>query len=119
MSFTIITAKQYHLYEIPRGDDWHIYIPVYSDETNTFDLSSWQGHAQVRKKVDGSLIADFDTYDGTMEFGDGYIYLNRDKDLTNIKPSTYVWDCEFLDPLGYRRTLILESDFEIIGDVTL
>ena len=119
MAWTYITEKTYPLYNIVAGDDWKILVPVVqSDRSTEFDFTGWQAHAQVRKKIDGSIIADFDSYDATIEFDGGNIYLIRDKDDTAIKSNQYVWDCEFLDPWGFRRTLIIESIFQVIGDVT-
>lgn len=119
MAFEYITAKPYPLYNIVQGDDWRILVPVVqSDRETEFDFTGWQAHAQVRKKIDGSLVADFETYDGTIEFDGGNMFLIRDKDLTNIESGEYVWDCQFHDPWGNRRTLITKSIFEIIGDAT-
>ena len=119
MAWEFITAKTYPLYNVVQGDDWRLLVPVVqSDGSSEFDFSGWQAHAQVRKKIDGSLVADFDTYDATIEFDGGDMYLIRDKDDTQINAGLYVWDCEFLDPWGYRRTLIIQSDFEVIGDAT-
>ncbi len=119
MAFQYITAKTYALYNVVIGDDWRIKVPVVqSDRETAFDFSGWQAHAQFRNKVNGTLIADFDTYSGTIEFVGGNMFLIRDKDDTNIEPANVVWDCEFLDDLGFRRTLILESPVELKGQVT-
>ena len=116
---TFITNKPYHIYEVRRRTDWRILIPVVvSDGVSPFDFTGWQAHAQIRKKVAGTLIADFDTYDATIELDGGNMYLIRDKDDTDIKANQYVWDCFFLDTEGQTRGLIIESIFEIIGGPT-
>ena len=118
MAFQFITAKKYPLYDVVIGDDWRIKVPVVQSDLTAFDFSGWQAHAQFRNKVNGTLIADFDTYSGTIEFVGGNMFLIRDKDDTNITAANIVWDCEFLDDLGNRRTLILESPVELKGQVT-
>lgn len=114
-----ITPKTYPLYNIVKGNDWRIKIPVVDADGEAFDFSGWQAHAQVRTKSSGTLIAEFDTYDATIEFDGGDIYLIRDKDDTDITPDEYVYDCQFHDTDGLRRTLILESIFEIVKQVTV
>lgn len=120
MAFQYITAKPYPLYNIVEGDDWRILVPVVqSDRSTEFDFTGWQALAQVRKKIDGSLIIEFDSYDGTIEFDGGNIFLIADKnDTVGLSSSEYVWDCQFQDPWGYRRTLIIKSIFEVIGGPT-
>lgn len=119
MAFQYITEKTYPIYNMVAGDDWRKLVPVVqSDGSTEFDFTGWQALAQVRKKIDGSLIIEFDSYDGTIEFDGGDMFLIADKDDTRINPGLYVWDCQFLDSLGFRRTLIIKSDFEIIGDAT-
>ena len=122
MAYSDITPKHYPLYNNVLGDDWRIPIPVVqSDRSTVWDFTGWQAHAQVRNKIDGSVIIDFDTYDATIEFSGGTMYLIADKDTTRQLSSkkNAVWDCDFLEPVrGLIRTLILESEFEIVGDVT-
>jgi len=119
MAWTYITPKPYPLHNIVARDDWKILVPVVqSDRSTEFDFTGWNAHAQVRKRVGGTIIADFDTYDSTIEFDGGNMYLIRDKDDTNIIHGDYVWDCKFLDPWGESRTLIIEDIFEIIGRAT-
>ncbi len=113
-----ITPKPYPIYEVRRGTDWRIPIPVVDANGNAFDFAGWQAHAQVRKKVDGTLIADFDTYDSTIEFDGGTMYLIRDKDDTLIDASQYEWDCLFFDDTSLVRGHIVTSIFEIIGGPT-
>lgn len=114
-----ITPKPYPIYEIGRGTDWRIPIPVVqADEETEFDFSGWQAHAQVRSKSSGTLIADFDTYDATIEFDGGTMYLIRDKDDTLIDKGEYVWNCKFFDTDSLTRELITESIFEIIKGPT-
>lgn len=114
-----ITSKPYPLYDVRRGTDWRILIPVVqSDGETEFDFTGWQAHAQVRKKVSGSLVADFDTYDATIEFDGGNMYLIRDKDDTLIDANQYEWDCKFFDTDSLLRGLITTSIFQIIGGPT-
>jgi len=119
MAYLDITPKKYNLFENVIGDDWRIPIPVkQSDRVTAWDFEGWEGFARVRfKSKDGSIVATFDTYDGTMLLQAGYIYLIADKDVTaQFTAGTYVWDCTFLEPvLGLTRTLIIESIFEIIN----
>lgn len=114
-----ITPKPYPIYDVVRGDDWRIKISVVlADGETPFDFTGWQAHAQVRNKASGVLIADFDTYDATIDLDGGDIFLIRDKDDTNISAAQYEWDCQFHDTEGLRRTLIIKSIFEIIDDIT-
>ena len=116
-----ITPKPYPIYGVRRGTDWRIPIPVVqADGETAFDFTGWQAHAQVRKKIDGTLVADFDTYDSTIELNltTGVMYLIRDKDDTLIKASEYEWDCKFFDADSLLRGLIVTSIFEIIGGPT-
>ena len=120
MAFQYITEKTYPIYNMIAGDDWRKLVPVVqSDGSTEFDFTGWQALAQVRKKIDGSLIIEFDSYDGTIEFSGGDIFLIADKDdTTNLTAGLYIWDCQFQDAQGRRRTLIIKSDFEIIGGST-
>jgi hypothetical protein len=114
-----ITPKPYPIYDVRRGTDWRIPIPVFqADEETAFIFTGWQAHAQVRAKSSGTLIADFDTYDATIEFDGGTMYLIRDKDDTLIDANQYVWDCKFFDTESRLRGLITESIFEIIKGPT-
>ena len=121
MAYQDITAKTYDLFDNVAGDDWRILIPVYqSDRTTEWIFTGWQAFAQVRKKSKlGTEIISFDTYDGTIQFVGGKMYLIADKDVTRqLTGGVHVWDCQFLEPTrGLRRTLIIESIFEIINDV--
>ena len=121
MAWEYITAKHYPLYDMVIGDDWRELVPVYqSGGTTAFDFTGWNAFAQIRNKADGTVIMSFDSYDGTIEFDGGNMYLIADKDETSqLKGDrNYVWDCQFLDPYGYRRTLIIESTIEFIKDVS-
>ena len=112
MAFEYISPKHYPISAVV-GDDWRLFIPVVDADGEDFDFTGWNALAQVRKRSDGTLIIEFDTYDSTIIFADGGIYLIADKDeTTQINPLNYVWDCQFLDPWGYSRTLILKSEFE-------
>ena len=113
-----ITPKPYPIYRVRRGTDWRIPIPVVDADGNDFDFTGWQARAQVRKKVNGTLIADFDTYDATIEFIGGTMYLIRDKDDTDIKANEYEWDCLFFDTDSLLRGYIETSIFEIVGGPT-
>ena len=117
-----ITPKPYPIYDVRRGTDWRIPIPVVDSDGNAFDFSGWQAHAQVRTRKAGSrpstLIADFDTYDATIEFDGGTMYLIRDKDDTLIDANQYEWDCVFFDTESRRRGLITTNIFEITGGPT-
>ena len=113
-----ITPKPYPIYDVRRGTDWRIPIPVVDSDGNPFDFTGWQAHAQVRNKVSGALIADFDTYDATIEFDGGTMYLIRYKDDTLIDASQYVWDGKFFDTESRLRGLIIKSIFEITGGPT-
>ena len=121
MAYQDITPKTYDLFNNVAGDDWRIPIPCYqSDRTTEWIFTGWQAFAQVRKKTQqGTVIAEFDTYDGTIEFDGGTMYLIADKDVTRqLSGGIHVWDCQFLEPTrGLTRTLIIESIFEIINDV--
>lgn len=114
-----ITPKPYPIYDVRQGTDWRIPIPVVqADEETEFNFVGWQAHAQVRTKSSGTLIADFDTYDATIEFDGGTMYLIRDKDDTLIDANEYVWDCKFFDANSLLRGYIIESIFEITGGPT-
>ncbi len=116
-----ITPKPYPIYDVRRGTDWRIPIPVVqADGETAFDFTGWQAHAQVRKKISGAIVADFDTYDATIEFNlsTGVMYLIRDKDNTLIDASDYEWDCKFFDPTSQLRGLITTAIFQIIGGPT-
>lgn len=113
-----ITNKPYPIYNVRRGTDWRIPIPVVDADDVAFNFTGWQAHAQVRTKSSGALIADFDTYDATIEFDGGTMYLIKDKDDTLIDKSEYVWDCKFFDTESRLRGLITEAIFEIIGGPT-
>ena len=120
MAFQYITEKTYPIYNMVKGDDWRKLVPiVQADGSTEFDFSGWNALAQVRKRVDGSLVIEFDSYDGTIEFDGGDMFLIADKDDTvDLLSGTHVWDCQFQDPFGFRRTLIIKSDFEIIRGAT-
>ena len=121
MAYTDITPQQNPLYDNVAGDDWRIPVPVYqSNRTSEWDFTGWQAFAQVRTRDSGDVIIEFDTYDGTIEFDGGKMYLIADKDDTRlIDPLEYVWDCQFLEPVfGLLRTLIIECPFVVIGDVS-
>lgn len=114
-----IKPIQYPIYDVRRGTDWRIPIPVVqSDGETEFDFTGWQAHAQVRNKVSGTLVVDFDTYDSTIEFDGGTMYLIRDKDDTLIDAGQYEWDCKFFDPESQLRGLFITAIFEIIGGPT-
>lgn len=114
-----ITPKPYPIYRVRRGTDWRIPIPVVQADGETeFDFTGWQAHAQVRKKVAGTLVVDFDTYDATIEFDGGTMYLIRDKDDTLIDAAEYEWDCLFFDTNSLLQGHIETSIFEIIGGPT-
>ena len=113
-----ITPKPYPIYKVRRGTDWRIPIPVVDANDNAFDFSGWQAHAQVRNKISGTLVVDFDTYDATIEFDGGTMYLIRDKDDTLIEANQYEWDCKFFDTESQLRGLFTTSIFEIIGGPT-
>ncbi|GAG81271.1 unnamed protein product, partial [marine sediment metagenome] len=94
-------------------------IPVVqADGETAFDFTGWQANAQVRKKVSGTLVAEFDTYDATIEFDGGTMYLIRDKDDTLIDATEYEWDCKFFDPDSLTRGYIITSSFIVIGGPT-
>ena len=120
MAFQYISEKKYPIYNMVVGDDWRKLVPVVqSDRSTAFSFTGWQAHAQVRKKTDGTLIVDFDSYEATIEFVGGDMFLIADKDdTTSLTPGMYVWDCQFQDAEGLRRTLIVESEFEIIRGST-
>ena len=120
MAFQYITEKTYPIYNMVKGDDWRKLVPVVqADGSTEFSFTGWNALAQVRKKTDGSLIIEFDSYDATIEFDGGDMFLIADKDdTTNLNDGLYVWDCKFQDPQGLRRTLIIESGFEIIRGST-
>ena len=120
MAFQYITEKTYPIYNMVKGDDWRKLVPVVqADGITEFSFTGWNALAQVRKKTDGSLIIEFDSYDGTIEFDGGDMFLIADiDDSTNLSDGLYVWDCKFQDPQGLKRTLIIESDFEIIRGST-
>ena len=63
-------------------------------------------------------MADFDTYDSTIEFDSGTMYLIRDKNDTLIDANEYVWNCKFFDTESLTKELIIESIFEIIKGPT-
>ena len=111
MAFEFITPKHYPLSAVI-GDDWRLFIPVVDADGEDFDFTGWNAFGEIRKRSDGTLIIDFDSYDSTIIFADGGMYLVADKDVTAQKtPGNYVWDCQFLDPWGFLRTLILKSEF--------
>lgn len=119
MAYTDITPKPYNLYNNNIGDDWKIPIPVkQADRVTAWDFTGWQGFAQVRDKIGGNIIATFDTYDGSMSFDGGTIYLVSFKDVTaQLSPGLFIWESQFLEPVtGLTRTLITRSVFEITGD---
>lgn len=118
-----ITPKPYPIYDVRRGTDWRIPIPVVqSDGETEFDFTGWQAHAQVRTRKAGTrpstLIADFDTYDATIEFDGGTMYLIRDKDDTLIDANQHEWDCKFFDPESQLRGLLTTAIFEVTGGPT-
>ena len=120
MAFQYITEKTYPIYNMVEGDDWRKLVPVVqSDSSTEFDFAGWNALAQVRKKIDGSLIIEFDSYDGTIEFEGGNMFLIANKDdTTGLTSGEHVWDCQFQDPWGYRRTIIISDVFEIIRGST-
>ena len=118
MAFEFITPKHYPLSAVV-GDDWRIFIPIVQADGEDFNFSGWNAFSQVRNRSNGALIIEFDTYDSTIIFADGGMYLIADKDeTTQIDPNNYIYDCQFLDPWGYRRTLILISSFDALKQST-
>ena len=120
MAFQYITEKTYPIYNMVKGDDWRKLVPVVqADGSTEFSFTGWNALAQVRKRKDGSLIIEFDSYDGTIEFDGGDMFLIADKDDTvDLISGEHVWDCQFQDPWGFRRTLIIPDTFEIIRGST-
>ena len=113
-----ITPKPYPLYDVRNRTDWRIPVPVEDSNGDAFDFTNWQAFAQVRTKSSGTLIVDFNTYDATIIFEGGTMFLIRDKDDTDIKKDEYVWDCKFLNTEGILAGNIKESIFQITGGPT-
>lgn len=113
-----ITPKPYPIYDVRNRTDWRIPVPVEDVNGDPFDFAGWQAFAQVRTKSSGTLIAAFETYDATIIFEAGTMFLIRDKDDTDINQDDYAWDCKFLNPEGILAGNIKESIFQITGGPT-
>lgn len=123
MAYQYISKKQYPISNMVVGDDWRELVPVVlQDRITEFDFGGWQAKAQVRGKLTGELLVEFNSESSspTIEFDGGDMYLIQGKDDTiDFLVDDYVWDCEFTDTDGLVRTLIIESPFEIIGGQTV
>ena len=120
MAYQEITAQKYPI-ELIRNDDWNKEIPVYADDAETipFDFTGWAGKATVKINAKAtSGVITFDTTAGTMALTSGKITLIAAKATTDIEPTSYVWDLEFTDADGKTRTLVKNSPFNILDDVT-
>ena len=122
MAYEEITSVQYPITLI-RNDDWNREIEVFnSDGVTGFDFTGWSGKAEVRLRAAGTspVLITFDSTIGTptMTLATGLITLIAPKATTDLNPNTYVWDLEFTDADGLNRTLIKNSPFTIIEDVT-
>lgn len=113
MAYQEITPRTYPIQGFVPNDDWIRKIPVIDLNGNLFDFSEWQGAKASVVSPSGIKVAEFNTTDGTIELSEGSILLKRLKADTNIPEGLYYWDCEFIDPEGLHRTLILSSEFHI------
>ena len=121
MPYSEISSVQYPITLI-RNDDWNREIAVNNASGTGFDFTGWQGKAEVRARAAGAspVLITFDTQAGTptMTLETGKITLIAASADTDINPGTYVWDLEFTDADGLKRTLIKNGPFTIIEDVT-
>jgi len=119
MAYSKITSEQYPI-SLVKGDDWNREITVNDASGNPFDFTGWTGKAEVRKSASGTspVVITFDTSAATMTLTSGKITLIAAKATTDINPSSYVWDLQFVDADGLTRTLIKNGPFTITEDVT-
>lgn len=115
-----ISSIQYPLNKIVRNDDMFVQIPVEDEDGVAFDFTGWTGKAEVRTTSSSpSVVLTFSTSGGTMDITTtaGIIELTQPLANMGINADSYVWDLQFNDGT-IERTLITESQFTVIDDVT-
>lgn len=118
MTFQYISRVIYNLDNMPIGDDWREYIPIFQQGGNTaWDFVGWKASAEVRHPTTKDLIAFFSTElsSPTIEFADDGMYLIKSAaETAELEAGGYVWSCRFIDDGDLLRSQILTSRFQIV-----
>jgi len=114
-----ISSIKYPLNNIVRNDDLFLQIPVVDKDGAAFNFTGWTGKAEVRTTASNPTVVLTFATPTTMDIltTPGIIELTQPLANMTINAGTYVWDLQFNDG-SIERTLIIESTFTVIDDVT-
>lgn len=113
---------------IYRGDSYEWQIILLDPQGNRIDVTGWGFHAEIRRNVDGQLVAGFivkqavttEENDPSVPAGTpilGTVWMRLPSDQSRMVPDQAVWDMQVVDDTGWVRT-ILRGTITVTYDVT-